>query len=50
MQGASVTSMHFRVLIWTLQTMVHAHARECKVKVKLYRSGEIIDYVYWIGN
>ena len=37
MQGASVTSMHFRALVCMLRTMVHAHACECKVKVELYR-------------
>ena len=37
MQGASVTSMHFRALVCTLRTMVHPHARKYKVKVELYR-------------
>ena len=35
-QGASVTSMHFRALVCTLRTMVHAYACECKLKVELY--------------
>ena len=37
-QGASMTSMHFRVLVYTLRTMVHAHAHECKVKIELYHT------------